>query len=134
MSRCIMLLSYIHSFILSKDTSNKKPHNTVETGIKVPRFLLSSLDRFLNSGWVFLIPACKVLNSKVVIYTTCFACIYTAFSPRVFDDSWEHFKVRIPVQVSCHMFCNMTLKFHMHRQLMKFLLMNFYINSMTCII
>ena len=51
-----------------------------------PRFFLSSLDRFLISGLVFSIPACKVAN-KVLIYTTFFASIYTVLSSRILDDS-----------------------------------------------
>ena len=58
---------------------------TVETRIEETCFFLSSLDMFISSGLVFLIPACMVLN-KVLIYTTCFACIYTAFSTRLIDD------------------------------------------------
>ena len=47
-----------------------------------PRFFLTSLDKFLLSGMVFLIPACKFLK-----YSPCFACIYSVFSTRSLDDS-----------------------------------------------
>ena len=59
---------------------------TIETLIKEPRVLLINLDRFLINGLVFFIPAYKVLN-KVLIYSTCFACIYTVFRTRILDDS-----------------------------------------------
>ena len=63
-----------------------KATNTVETCIKEPRFFLSSLDGILIGGLTLSIPACKVLN-KVLIYSTCFACIYIAFSPGIPADS-----------------------------------------------
>ena len=66
--------------------SSRPLKNIVEICIKGPRFFLSSWDRFLISGLVFSIPACMVLN-KVVIYTTCVACIYTVFNTRIRDDS-----------------------------------------------
>ena len=46
----------------------------------------SNLDRFLISGWMFSVPACMILN-KVLIYSTCFACFYTAFCTRILCDS-----------------------------------------------
>ena len=58
--------------------------------MKEPRVFLSSLDRFLISGLVFSISACKVLN-KALVYSTCFAWIDTVFSTRILDDSSEHF-------------------------------------------
>ena len=58
----------------------------VETHIKELRFFLSSLDRFLISGFVVSIPACKDLN-KDLIYSTCLACIYTVCRTRIPDDS-----------------------------------------------
>jgi len=56
----------------SDNDENRKNCHTIETHIKEPRLFLSSLDRFLSSGLIFSIPACKVLN-KVLIYRTCFA-------------------------------------------------------------
>ena len=63
-----------------------KKVTTVETRIEEPRFFLSSLDRFLTSGLVFSIPACKVLN-KALIYSTCLAWVDTVFSTRILDNS-----------------------------------------------
>jgi len=60
--------------------------NTVETLMKEPSFFLSNLDRFLISGLIFSIPACKILK-KVLIYSTCFAYIYSVFSTRIIDDA-----------------------------------------------
>ena len=66
---------------------------TVETRINKTKFFLSSLDRFLISGLVLFIPACKVLN-KVFIYSTCYACICIVFSTRILMIPEEHFEVR----------------------------------------
>ena len=58
---------------------------TVENQVKEPRYFLSSLDRLLINGLAFSIPAWKILN-KVLIYNTCFARIYTTFSPLNIND------------------------------------------------
>ena len=55
---------------------------TVETRIKELRYFLSNLDGFLISGLVLSIPAYKVLT-KVLLYSTSFACIYIVFSRRI---------------------------------------------------
>ena len=44
------------------DKSESCRGGTVETHIKEPRFLLSSLDRFLISRLIFLLAVCKVIN------------------------------------------------------------------------
>ena len=54
--------------------------------VKEPRAFLSSLDRFLISGLVFLNPDCNVLN-KALIYNTRLAKIDIVFSTRILDDS-----------------------------------------------
>ena len=90
-----LLLLRLHNYLQHYKTLNMY---TVETCIREPRFCLSSLDRFFISGLLFLIAACRDVK-KVLMYTTCFACIYIVFSTRILDDFLynKHFEVRILV-------------------------------------
>ena len=62
--------------------------------------------RFLLIALVFLISACKILSQGSYIhYMLCMEL--HLFNTRILDDSWAHLKVRILVNQSCHMQCNL---------------------------